>query len=310
MVKQNQPPSIVTMEHGRAQKVQYLFLLQSLLFVGIGIVAGYGVFFVQWHSQCATLLLHSNNSNNECYAPTPHLDTQHDKSGTGSERFMQYSDACQDELAEKQVLLDQNELLKAKHHDLYLTHQATVQQLQKLQVENERNQTDLQESLQEQVYYLQGQLAFTSQQALRRKLDTASTEESLRRQLELSQSLVAERDNNVGDLLGRLAFISQQALQRKLDTERVEKSLRQQLEQSQSLVKERETELTKLERKLSSLLALRQNTDNSDKTNARHPYWTSKIIEMEAEGKQLQTTIQKQDLAALNQNFGRGPYEI
>jgi hypothetical protein len=165
-----------------------VFTVQSLLFIGLGVIAGYGIFFILWKTQCGELL----NTKELLFNGT--LVTLQNEQ---AELLTEVGGCSNDRhLSQMQGLLDKQTTLASRYQDLLEKHEETLSRLDQVQKQGEGS-SQLVHSLNDQINHLQSELGESTVQAEKNRQQGGRQLESLKSQLELSKSMLREKIEEV-----------------------------------------------------------------------------------------------------------------
>jgi hypothetical protein len=165
-----------------------VFTVQSLLFTGLGVLAGYGIFFVLWKTQCGELVNTKELLFNETL-----LTLQNEQ----AKLLTEVGGCSNDEhLSQMQGLLEKQTTLATRHQDLLEKHEKTLSRLARVHYTGEAS-SQLVHTLNDQISQLQREQEESTVQAETTKQQGVRQLEALKSQLELSKSMLREKIEEV-----------------------------------------------------------------------------------------------------------------
>ena len=172
--------------------------LQGLLFAGLGVIAGYGIFFVLWRTQCASLVQEIELRHN---VSLQQLSLQHKSLEDSHHECMREKDGDHRQALDwiQEMLQKQTDLV-TRYHDLLTTHEETLLTLKQVQSEKEASCQTV-HSLNEQIKRLQRELGLSTLQLQQTKQQAKREKELLQTKLQVSQAIVHQKIEEVKQLL-------------------------------------------------------------------------------------------------------------
>jgi hypothetical protein len=113
--------------------------LKSIIWIGLGIIAGYGLFYSIFHHRCADLMDEVEQSHNSSMAK---LNDQYIKAIEDHKACLEDDSRVQEIYDLRGRLESQSDLL-ASHRDLLNKHQVTAEKMQEMEAELERKSAEL-----------------------------------------------------------------------------------------------------------------------------------------------------------------------